>query len=105
MTKDVKKTKSTEIIPLGERVLIKEENNKESKTAAGIIIPITVSDDKGSKSGVVVAVGGGIYQDGKLIPLSVKKGDTVLFQWADKIKVEGKEYFIVKESEILAIIN
>jgi chaperonin GroES len=105
MTKDAKKTKSTEIMPLGERVLIKEENNKESKTAAGIIIPITVSDDKVNKSGVVVAVGSGIYQDGKLIPLSVKKGDTVLFQWADKIKVEDKEYFIVKESEILAIIN
>ncbi len=107
MSKDVKKTKasSTEIIPLGERILIKEEDNKESKTAAGIIIPMTVSDDKGGKSGVVVAVGPGVYQEGKLVPLSVKKGDTVLFQWADKIKIDGEEYYIVKESEVLAIVK
>ncbi len=107
MTKDAKKSKSssTEIMPLGERILIKEDNSKENKTAAGIIIPMTVSNDKGSKSGVVVAVGPGIYQDGKLVPPTVKKGDTVLFQWADMIKVDGEEYYIVKESEILAIVK
>jgi len=108
MTKDVKKSKthSTEITPLGDRVLIKEDtSNKESKTASGIIIPITVSNDKGSKSGTVVSVGPGRYEDGKNIPVSVKVGDSVLFQWGDKIKVGGEEYYIVKESEVIAIIK
>jgi len=107
MTKDTKKikTSSTEIMLLGERILVKVQNNKENKTASGIIIPVTVGDDKDGKSGVVVATGPGIYQDGKLIPLTVKKGDTIFFQWADKVSIEGEDYYIVKESEILAIVK
>lgn len=105
MTKDVKKIKSN-IQPLGDRILIRENNDsKEKKTASGIIIPITVNDDKGSKTGEVVAVGVGRYEEGKLIPVSVKVGDEVLFQWGDKVKIDGEEYYIVKESELLAIIK
>lgn len=97
---------SKKVKPLHERVLIKEDKeSKEKKTASGIIIPITVDDDKGSKRGEIVAVGDGHYEDGKLIPISVKAGDKVLFQWGDKIKVDEEEYYIVKESEILAIIK
>ena len=105
MTKDIKKTKMG-IQPLGDRILIKEDSGtKEKKTASGIIIPVTVHDDKGSKTGKVIAVGAGRYEDGKLVPISVKVGDEVLFQWGDKITIESEEYFIVKEQELLAIIK
>ncbi|MDO8430568.1 MAG: co-chaperone GroES [Candidatus Taylorbacteria bacterium] len=107
MIKDTKKTKTIpKIIPLADRILIKENiKTKENKTASGIIIPITVSEDKGSKKGEVVAVGGGRYEDGVLIPISVKVGDEVLFQWGDKVTIDDEEFYIVKESEILAIIK
>lgn len=110
MTKEIKKmkanTNSVSITPLSDRVLIKEDTKtKENKTASGIIIPITVNEDKGSKRGEVVSVGAGKYEDGKLIPISVKPGDEVLFQWGDKVVVDSVEYYLVKESEILAIIK
>ncbi len=105
MKKESKKIE-TEIIPLKDRVLIKEnKESRENKTLSGIIIPVTVNEDKGSKSGKVIAVGSGSYEDGKLIPVSVKVGDQVLFQWGDKVVVSGEEYFLVKESELLAIIK
>jgi chaperonin GroES len=105
MTKDTKKTKIS-IQPLGDRILLKEKTDaQEKKTASGIIIPVTVHDDKGGKVGKVIAVGSGRYEDGKLIPVSVQAGDEVLFQWGDKVKIDGEEYYIVKESELLAIIN
>ncbi len=97
---------SKKIKPLQDRVLIKEETeNKERKTASGIIIPVTINEDKGSKKGEIVAIGNGHYEDGKLIPITVKVGDTVLFQWGDKIKIDNEEYYIVKENELLAIIK
>ena len=94
------------IKPLADRVLIKEDTeNKEQKTASGIIIPSSAQEDKGGKRGKVVAVGVGRVEEGKLTPVLVKVGDNVLFQWGDKIKVDEEEYYIVKESEILAIIK
>lgn len=97
---------SIKIIPLGDRILIKEDSkSKEKKTASGIIIPITVNEDKGSKRGEVIAVGQGRYEDGKLVPISVKVGDEVLFQWGDKVMADGEEYYIAKETELLAIIK
>ncbi len=97
---------SKKIKPLHDRVLIQEDtDSKEKKTSFGLIIPVTVNDDKGSKRGVVVAVGSGRHEDGKVVPISVKIGNKVLFQWGDKIKVGEEEYYIVRESEILAIIN
>jgi chaperonin GroES len=93
--------------PLADRVLIKEipEIEGEVKTKSGIIIPPTVQEDKGAKRGTVVAVGKGRFDDGKLVPLEVSVGDTVLYQWGDKIKIDGEEYFIVRENEITAIIR
>jgi chaperonin GroES len=92
--------------PLEHRVVIKEDSeSKEKKTSSGIIIPVTVNEDKGGKRGEVVAVGPGKFEEGKLIPVAVKVGEKVLFQWGDKILVEGEEYYIVRESEILAIIK
>ena len=100
------KNTQKKINPLQDRVLIKEDGgNKEKKTLSGIIIPVTVNEDKGGKSGEIVAVGPGRFEDGKLIAPAVKVGDKVLFQWGDKIKVDEEEFYIVKESEILAIIK
>ncbi len=106
MRKSSKVSTFKKVQPLQDRILIKEDTeNSERKTASGIIIPTGVNDDKGGKRGKVIAVGSGMRQDGKIIPLEVQEGDTVLFQWGDKIQVEGEEYYVVKESEILAIIN
>ncbi len=97
---------SKKIIPLQDRVLIREDGeSKEKKTSSGIIIPVTVNEDKSSKKGEVVAVGEGRIEDGIVIKPRVKIGDRVLFQWGDKIKVEDSEYYLVRESEILAIIR
>lgn len=100
------KAPAFKIRPLGDRVIIKEDNeSKEETTASGIIIPITAQEDKGGKRGKVVAVGAGRYDDGVLVPVALEAGDRVLFQWGDKINVDGEEYFIVRESEIMAVIN
>ncbi|MFA6315068.1 MAG: co-chaperone GroES [Candidatus Paceibacterota bacterium] len=97
---------SKKIKPLSDRIIIKEDiDGKEKKTSSGIIIPITVNEDKGGKRGVVMSVGAGRIEEGKVIPVVVKVGDKVLFQWGDKVKIDDEEYYIVRESEILAIIK
>ena len=96
---------SFKVKPLGDRVLVRELKNTGEKSFSGIIIPETVSEDRGSKKGEVVAVGAGKFDDGVLVPMSVKVGDKVLFQWGDKLTVDGVEYEMVAESGILAIIK
>ena len=93
------------IEPLADRVLIKEEEAKQTKTTSGIYIPETVDADKSTKRGEVVAVGEGKYEDGKIVPMKVKIGDIVLYSWGDKVEVEGEKYIIVREGEISAIIK
>jgi len=94
------------IIPLGDRVLILRKEEAE-KTASGIIIPETIDKER-PQIGEVVAVGEGRMNDeGKVLPLKVKKGDTVLFSKfsPDEVEIEGQEYLIVNESNILAIVK
>lgn len=108
MKKETKKANASKvgIEPLADRVLIKEDTeSKEKKTSGGIIIPITVTDDKGARQGTVIAVGPGRFDDGELMKPGVSVGDKVLFSWADKIKVNEEEYHLVRESEILAVIK
>lgn len=91
--------------PLHDRVLV-ERTEAETKTAGGIIIPDTAKEKP--SEGKVVSVGAGVYDDaGKRIALDVKVGDRVLFKkWgADEVKVDGKELIILKESDILAVIE
>ena len=93
------------IKPLHDKVLIKRVD-EETKTAGGIIIPDTAKEKP--SEGVVEAVGNGrVALDGKVIALSVKAGDRVLFgKWAGtEIKVNGESRLIVNESDILAIIE
>lgn len=93
------------IRPLHDRVLI-ERLEAESKTAGGIIIPDTAKEKP--SEGKVVAVGNGNRDEsGKLVALDVKVGDKVLFaKWGGtEVKVDGKELIILKESDILAVVE
>ncbi|PZD94992.1 co-chaperone GroES [Paenibacillus sambharensis] len=92
------------IRPLGERVLI-EPIAKEETTASGIVLPDTAKEKP--QEGKVVAVGSGSLKDGARVPLEVKEGDRVLFSKyaGTEIKYEGKEYLIMKESDIHAIFG
>ena len=89
--------------PLHDRVLI-EVLEGEEKTAGGIIIPDTAKEKP--QEGKVVAVGAGARtEDGKIIPMDVKIGDLVLFgKWSGtEVKIDGKDYSIMKESDIMGI--
>ena len=93
------------VTPLADRVLVKIEK-AESKTASGIIIPDTAKE-KPSK-GEVVAIGtGGRDEQGKTIPMTVKVGDKVLFgKWSGtEVKIEGEELLIIKEADVLGILE
>ena len=97
---------SKQIIPLGDRVLVKP-SEKEKKTKSGIIIPDTVDKER-PEMGKVIAVGEGKTTDeGKVIPPKVKVGNTVLFTkyGPDEVKIDNEEYLIVSESNILAIVK
>ena len=89
--------------PLHDRVLIKVLESEE-KTSGGIIIPDTAKEKP--QEGEVVAVGPGATNEaGKLAPMAVKVGDVVLFgKWSGTdVKIDGKEYSIMKESDIMGI--
>ena len=89
--------------PLHDRVLI-EDLDSEEKTSGGIIIPDTAKEKP--QEGKVVALGSGTRtEDGKIIPMDVKIGDIVLFgKWSGtEVKIDGKEYSIMKESDIMGI--
>ena len=91
--------------PLHDRVVIRRVEG-EDKTKGGIIIPDTVKEKP--QEGEVVAVGpGGRDESGKLIPLEVKAGDRVLFgKWSgSEVKIDAEELLIMKESDILGVIE
>lgn len=94
------------IQPLADRVVVKPIGKEESVSASGIIIPDTVDKEKPER-GRVVAVGPGKYDEDTLVPMTVKVGDTVLFSkyGYDEVKVGGEEYFILSESNILAVVK
>jgi chaperonin GroES len=91
--------------PLHDRVLV-EPLGAEEKSAGGIIIPDTAQEKP--MEGKIVAVGNGYKnEDGKIIPLDVKAGDTVLYgKYAGtEVRIDGQDMLIVKESDILAVIE
>ena len=94
--------------PIGDRVLLKELEQNNDRTAGGIIIPETARAED-TKIGVVVSVGEGIYtNDGVKIPMSVKVGDKVMMPQigtAQIVKLENKEYYLFREQELLMIIK
>ncbi len=91
--------------PLHDRVLVRRVDEEE-KTAGGILIPDTAKEKP--MQGEVIAVGPGARDEtGKIVPLEVKKGDRVLFgKWSGtEVKIDGRELLIMKEGDILGIIE
>lgn len=91
--------------PLHDRVLLRRVES-DAKTAGGIIIPDTAKEKPAE--GEVLAVGTGIRDEaGKLCPLDVKPGDRVMFEsWSGRdIKIDGEELLVVKESDIMGVIE
>jgi chaperonin GroES len=91
--------------PLHDRVVVKRIEAEE-KTAGGIIIPDTAKEKP--QQGEIVSVGpGGRDESGKLIPIDVKPGDRVLFgKWSGtEVKLDGVEFLIMKESDIMGVID
>ncbi len=93
------------IRPLGDRILLKRIEG-EDKSKGGIIIPDTAKE-KPQEGRVVAAGKGRLLEDGKLVPLEVKKGDRVLFgkYSGAEVKLEGEEHLIMKEDDILGVIE
>jgi chaperonin GroES len=90
--------------PLYDRIIVKRVETKEQKKG-GIIIPDTAKEKP--MEGKVIAVGRGKLEDGKRIPLDVKVGDRVLFgkYSGTEVKIEDEEHIILREEEILGVIE
>lgn len=91
--------------PLFDKVLV-ERIEAEEKTAGGIIIPDTAKEKP--MQGKVIAVGAGIRNEkGDIVPMTVKIGDTVLFgKWSgNEVKINGSDYLVIKESDIIGIFE
>ena len=90
--------------PLHDRVVV-ERLEAEEKTASGIIIPDSAQEKP--MQGKIIAVGNGARDDsGKIMPLDVKAGDTVLFgKWSGtEVKIDNEDYLIMKESDIMGVL-
>jgi chaperonin GroES len=91
--------------PLHDRVVVRR-TEQESKTSGGIIIPDTAAEKP--QQGEILAVGPGTRdENGKMQPLDVKKGDRVLFgKWSGtEVKIDGQELLIMKESDIMGVLD
>jgi chaperonin GroES len=94
------------IQPIGGYILVKPTEKEEQKTASGLIIQS--SGNEKPQKGVIVALGTGMRDEtGKLVPWNVKVNDAVLFKKysPEEIKWNNEEYLIMKESDVLAVIN
>jgi chaperonin GroES len=94
------------IRPLQDRVIVKRLEQEDEKTKGGLIIPDTAKEKP--QQGKIVAVGKGkVNDDGKINPLDVKVGDKILFgKYAgSEIKIEGEEHLIMREEDILGVVE
>ena|SRR3989338_10224112 len=92
--------------PLGDHILV-DPHKEDAKTKGGIIIPDTADKEK-PEQGTVLAIGPGKMTDtGTRLPMSVKVGDKVMFKKysPDEIKIDDKEYFVISESDIMAVLE
>ena len=93
------------IRPLQDRVIVKRVEEEE-KTSGGIIIPDTAKEKP--QQGKIIAVGKGkVNDDGKVTPLDVKKGDKILFSKyaGTEVQIEGDEHIIIREDDVLGVIE
>jgi len=93
------------IRPLHDRIIV-ERLEEESKTAGGLIIPDTAKE-KPQKGKIIAAGKGKVTEDGKILTLDVKVGDLILFgkYSGSEIKVDGKEYLMMREDDVLGVIE
>src|SRR6476659_5323342 len=102
---DLRRSWNMKIRPLHDRVIVKRLE-EERKTASGIVIPDTAAEKP--DTGEVVAVGTGkLLEDGKVRPLDLKKGDKILFgkYSGQTVKVEGIEYLVMREEDVMGVIE
>ncbi len=100
-----KASKAPPVRPLGEKVLLKRLEAEE-RTKGGIVLPDTAKEKP--QKGIILAVGDGrLLKDGKRAPFQVSKGDKVLFSSyaGSEIKIDGEEYMLMDETDILAILD
>ena len=100
--------KKLSLKPLGDRVVVRPSSTSgEKKLPSGIIIPETVNKEKLFEGEVITVGAGRINDKGARVPLEVKPGDTVFFKkpWDEPIKLDGEEYYVLSESDILLIEN
>lgn len=90
--------------PLGDKIVVKPIE-KEEKTKSGIVLPDTAKEKP--QEGEVVAVGPGKFEKGERVPMEVKVGDRVIYSkyGGTEVKVEGEEYLILSQTEVLAIVG
>jgi chaperonin GroES len=95
---------ATKIAPLSDRVVVKAMEDTETMRG-GLYIPDTAKEKP--QQGEIVAVGPGRFEDGKRVPLDCKVGDKVLYgkYSGTEVAVEGEQYLILRESDVLAVIN
>lgn len=95
----------TTVTPLNDRVLVKR-HEEEALSKGGIIIPDTAKE-KPIQGEVIAAGRGRVSEDGKVRPLDVKKGDKILFgkYSGTEVKIEGEEYLMMREEDILGILH
>ena len=92
--------------PLHDRIIVQRLEDEEEQQVGGIIIPDTAKEKP--QQGKVVAVGKGkVKEDGGILPMDVKDGDTILFgkYSGQEIKLDGDDYLIMKEDEVLGVVN
>lgn len=103
--KDSKSSNEVKLVPLGDRVVLKRAA-AETKTAGGIVLPDSATDKPAR--GEVISVGEGhVKNNGKLVALTVKAGDEVIFSSyaGDEFKIGDETYLLMRESDILAVVG
>ena len=90
--------------PLGDRIVVQPEEEAESRTASGLVIPDTAKEKP--QLGKVLAVGPGEFKDGERVPLDVGVGDTVFYSkyGGTEVKIEGVDYLILSARDVLAVL-
>ena len=105
MAAAVKDKSKVKLVPLGDRLVVQREASEE-RTAGGILLPDSAKDKP--TRGIIIATGDGrVLDNGSRAPLQVKAGDKVLFTSyaGEQINVDGEEYLLMNESEVLAVLG
>lgn len=91
--------------PLGDRIVVKPQEEQESRTAAGLVIPDTAKEKP--QLGEVLAVGPGEWKDGDRIPVDVSVGDVVFYSkyGGTEVKHDGEDYLLLSSRDVLAVVG